>query len=81
MLRGYGYSVNIAGGFGATQPTSDCVEANGNSSAKQSSRYTRRPDRRPILDMLMVSVGIRDVSFTHEDPICARKQRPQVRDG
>jgi hypothetical protein len=26
--------------------------------------YTRRPDRLPILDMLMVSIDISDVSFT-----------------
>jgi hypothetical protein len=40
--------VNIAGGFAAAQLTA----------------YTRGPDRRPILEMLMVSIDISDVSFT-----------------
>jgi hypothetical protein len=81
MLRRYDYAVNIAGGFAAAQLTSDYMEANGIPLPSKRRAYTRGPDRRPILDMLMVSIDISDVSFTDEDPICARKQRPDVGDG
>jgi hypothetical protein len=64
MLRRHGYSVNIAGGFGAAQLTSHYVGANGLRLPTKRRAYTRGPDRRPILDMLMVSIDISDVSFT-----------------
>jgi hypothetical protein len=56
--------VNIAGGFGAWQLTSDYVEANGIRLPTKRRAYTRGPDRRPILEILMVSIDISDVSFT-----------------
>ena len=64
LLRRHDYSVNIAGGFGASQLTSDYVEANGIRLPTKRRAYTRGLDRRPILEMLMVSIDISDVSFT-----------------
>jgi hypothetical protein len=64
LLRRHDYRVNIAGGFGASQLTSDYVEANGIRLPTKRRAYTRGPDRRPILEMLMVSIDISDVSFT-----------------
>ena len=63
MLRRHDYSVNIAGGFGAAQLTSDYVEANGIRLPTKRRAYTRGPNRWPILEMLMVSIDISDVSF------------------
>jgi hypothetical protein len=62
-LRRHDYSVNIAGGFAAAQLTSDYAVANGIRLPTKRRAYTRGPDRRPILDMLMVSIDISDVSF------------------
>ena len=63
-LRRHDYSVNIAGGFAAAQLTSDYAVANGIRLPTKRRAYTRGPDRRPILDMLMVSIDISDVSFS-----------------
>jgi hypothetical protein len=49
LLRRHDYRVNIAGGFGASQLTSDDVEANGIRLPTKRRAYTRGPDRRPIL--------------------------------
>jgi len=65
LLRRHDYSVNIAGGFGAAQLTSDYVEANGIRLPTKRRAYTRGSDRRPILEMLMVSIDISEVSFTN----------------
>jgi hypothetical protein len=62
-LRRHDYSVNIAGGFAAAQLTSDYTVANGILLPTKRRAYTRGPDRRPILEMLMVSIDISDVSF------------------
>lgn len=63
MLRRHDYSVNIAGGFAAAQLTSDYVEANGMRLPTKRRAYTRGPERRPILDMLMVWIDISEVRF------------------
>jgi hypothetical protein len=63
MLRRHDYNVNIAGGFPAAQLTSDYKVANGIRVPTKRRAYTRGPDRRPILDMLMVFIDISDVSF------------------
>jgi hypothetical protein len=63
MLRRHDYSVNIAGGFPAAQLTSQYVVANGIHLSTKRRAYTRGPDRRPILDMLMVSIDLSDVRF------------------
>jgi len=63
MLRRHDYQVNIAGGFAASQLTSDYVTANGIRLPTKRRAYTRGPDRRPILDMLMVSIDISEPRF------------------
>jgi hypothetical protein len=64
MLRRHDYSVNIAGGFGASQLTSDYVEAHGIRLPTKRRAYARGPDRQPIRDLLMVSIDICDAKFT-----------------
>jgi hypothetical protein len=56
--------VNIAGGFPAAQLMLEYTEANGIRLPSKRRAYTRGPDRRPILDMLMVSIDISDVAFS-----------------
>ena len=63
MLRRHDYQVNVAGGFGAAQLTSDYVVANGIHLPTKRRAYTRGPDRRPILEMLMVSIDLSEVQF------------------
>jgi hypothetical protein len=63
MLRRHDYNVNIAGGFAAAQLTSACMEVNGIRFPSRRRAYARGPDRRPILEMLMVSIDISDVQF------------------
>jgi hypothetical protein len=67
MLRRHDYSVNIAGGFSAAQLTSDYVTADGVRLPTRRRAYTRGPDRRPIPEMLMVSIDISEVAFTRKD--------------
>ena len=62
-LRRHDYSVNIAGGFQAAQLTSDYVVANGISLPTKRRAYTRGPDRRPIMEMLMVAIDFSEVRF------------------
>jgi hypothetical protein len=64
MLRRHDYHVNIAGGFPAAQLTSEHVTVDGISLPTMRRAYTRGPDRRPILDMLMVSIDFSDVKFS-----------------
>jgi hypothetical protein len=63
-LRRHDYSVNIAGGFPAAQLMLEYTEAGGIRLPSKRRAYTRGPDRRPILDMLMVSIDISDVVFS-----------------
>src|SRR5580658_8209986 len=63
LLRRHDYSVNIAGGFAAAQLTSDYVAANGIRLPTKRRAYTRGPDRRPIPEMLMVSIDFSEVRF------------------
>jgi hypothetical protein len=64
MLRRHDYSVNVAGGFPAAQLTSAYIEAGGIRLPSTRRAYTRGPDRRPITDMLMVSIDFSEVTFT-----------------
>ncbi len=64
MLRRHDYQVNIAGGFAASQLVSHYEVADGIALPLRRRAYRRGPDRRPILDMLMVWIDISDVSFT-----------------
>ncbi|MEJ0026520.1 MAG: hypothetical protein WDN01_10870 [Rhizomicrobium sp.] len=63
MLCRHDYNVNIAGGFGASQLTSDYVAVDGIRLPTKRRAYTRGPDRRPVPEMLMVSIDIGEVSF------------------
>jgi hypothetical protein len=63
MLRRHDYQVNIAGGFAAAQLTSEHVRVDGISLPTKRRAYTRGPDRRPILDMLMVSIDVSQITF------------------
>jgi hypothetical protein len=63
MLRRHDYQVNIAGGFAASQLTSDYLTANGIRLPTKRRAYTRGPDRQPIPDMLMVSIDISEPRF------------------
>lgn len=63
-LRRHDYSVNIAGGFPAAQLMLEYAEADGIRLPSKRRAYTRGPDRRPILDMLMVSIDISEIAFS-----------------
>ena len=63
MLRRHDYSVNIAGSFEAAQLTSDYVVANHIHLPTKRRAYTRGPDRRPIMEMLMVAIDFSEVRF------------------
>jgi len=64
MLRRHDYQVNVAGGFGAAQLTSEYREAAGIRLPTRRRAYTRGSDRRPILDMLMVYIDISEITFS-----------------
>ena len=64
MLRRHDYNLNIAGGFAGAQLTSEYCEADGIRLPTRRRAYTRGPDRRPLMDMLMVSIDIGKVNFT-----------------
>ncbi|MEI9851110.1 MAG: hypothetical protein WDN24_10035 [Sphingomonas sp.] len=63
LLRRHDYDVNIAGGFGASQIVLDPVRADGIVLPARRRAYLRGPDRRPVHEMLMVSIDISDVRF------------------
>lgn len=63
LLRRHDYTVTIAGGFAAAQLTSNYTEANGIRLPTKRRAYARGPDRRPIRELLLVSIEIGDVSF------------------
>jgi hypothetical protein len=63
-LRRHDYSVNIAGGFPAAQIMLEYTEANGVRLPSKRRAYARGPDRRPIVDLLMVSIDISEVVFS-----------------
>jgi hypothetical protein len=64
LLRRHDYNLNIAGGFAAAQLTSGYVTVGGVALPTKRRAYVRGPDRRPVLDMLMVSIDISDISFS-----------------
>ncbi len=64
LLRRHDYSVNIAGGFAASQLTSGYVAVDGIRLPTKRRAYTRGPDRHPVPEMLMVSIDIDDVRFS-----------------
>ena len=62
-LRRHDYSVNIAGGFPAAQLTSEYLVADGIHFPSKRRAYTRGRDRRPNMEMLMISIDISEVRF------------------
>jgi hypothetical protein len=63
MLRRHDYSVNIAGGFPSAQLTPQYIDACGIRLPSKRRAFIRGPDRRPIKDMLMVSIDLSEVAF------------------
>lgn len=63
-LRRHDYNVNIAGGFAASQLTSDYIVTDGVHLPTKRRAYTRGLDRRPIIEMLMVTIDVSDVCFS-----------------
>jgi hypothetical protein len=63
-LRRHDYQVNIAGGFPAAQLTSQHVSVDGLVLPTRRRAYTRGPDGRPVLDMLMVWIDLSDIRFS-----------------
>ncbi len=63
MLRRHDYQVDIAGGFGAAQLATDYVTANGIRLPTKRRAYMRGPDRRPIVEMLLVSIDISEIRY------------------
>lgn len=63
-LQRHDYNVNIAGGFAAAQLTSNYVMVDGIHLPTKRRAYTRSFDRRPIIDMQMVTIDFSDVYFS-----------------
>jgi hypothetical protein len=63
MLRRHDYQVDIAGGFGAAQLTTDYVTANDIRLPTKRRAYMRGPDRRPIVELLLVSIDISEIRY------------------
>jgi hypothetical protein len=64
LRRRHDYNVDVAGGFDAAHLVYDYIEADGIRLPSKRRAYTRGPDRRPVLEPLMVSIDICDVRFT-----------------
>lgn len=66
LLRRHDYAVDVAGRFAAAQIVDDYIEADGIRLPSKRRAYLRGPDRRPNLDVLLVSIDISDVQFTSD---------------
>jgi hypothetical protein len=64
LLRRHDYAVDVAGGFAAAQLVHDYIMAGGIRLPSKRRAYLRRPDLRPDLDSLMVSIDIGEVRFS-----------------
>ena len=62
-LRRHDYSVNIAGGFRSGPANFGLRDGERHSLPTKRRAYTRGSDRRPILEMLMVSLDVSEVRF------------------
>ena len=60
---GTSYNVDVSGGFAAARLMLAYTEAGGVKLPAKRRAYRRRPDGRPALDALMVSIDIGDVRF------------------
>lgn len=63
MLRRHDYNVDVAEGLSATQLMSDYVVADGFHLPAKRRAYVRGPDRRPVTDLLLVSIDLSDIGF------------------
>jgi hypothetical protein len=64
LLRRHDYHVDIAGGFAAAQYVADIVDVDGIRFPTRRRAYRRGPDRRPLLDQLMVSIDVSDIELS-----------------
>jgi hypothetical protein len=64
LLRRHDYNVDVSRGFAAAQLVHDYIIVDGIRLPSKRRAYTRRPDREPDLDSLMVSIDISDVRFS-----------------
>jgi len=64
LLRRHDYRVNIAGGFAASQLTGDYATSGGVRFPTRRRAYTKGPDGRPVLEMLMVFIDLSNVRFS-----------------
>lgn len=62
-LTQHDYTVSIAGALAAPQLITDYTEANGIRLPAKRRAYARAPDRRPIRQLLLVSIDIGNVRF------------------
>lgn len=63
LLRRHDYNVDIAGSFAAAQLTTKYVEADGIKLPTCRRAYAMGPDRRPILDLLMVAIDLSNAKY------------------
>jgi hypothetical protein len=64
LLRRHDYQVDVAGGFAAAQYVHDHVEAGGLRFPTKRFAYVRGPDRRPVRDLLLVSIDLSNFRLT-----------------
>jgi len=64
LLRRHDYTVDVAGGFAATQLVDDYIIADGMRLPSKRRAYLRKPDRQPDLGSLMVAIDISNVHFS-----------------
>lgn len=64
LLARHDYRVDVAGGFPAMQYVSEFVEADGILLPSKRRAYRRGDDGRPILEELMVSIDLSEISFS-----------------
>jgi hypothetical protein len=67
LLRRHDYRLDVAGGFDATNLLYEYITVDGLSLPTQCRAYTRGPDRRVILDPLMVSIDITNLRFIRNE--------------
>ena len=64
LLRRHDYNVDVAGSFAAAQLVSKYIEADGIKLPSMRRAYAMGPDRRPILELLMVAIDLSDPRYS-----------------
>ena len=64
LLRRHDYQVDVAGGFAAAQYVHDMVEVEGLRFPTKRLAYVRGPNRKPIRDLLLVSIDLSNFRLT-----------------